>query len=425
MSGRTLIVLVVAAAVVGVGASVVVRRQRAATAPIPTPERLFEGLGAKVNDVALLTIEKGGEELRISRTPEGEWGLAERGGYPVEFEKVKGTIVGVADLRPVEAKTSRPELYSKIGVQDPGEGEAPAASEPAAPGADSEPTLVTLRDAQGEVLASVILGNQKPVGGGGGASSVYVRRTGEAQSWLAEGLVEAPTGVTGWVEPQIVNIGQDRIGSASVTHPDGSVLAIRRDAPAVANFTVEGVPEGRELKSETAANSLASGLAYLSLEDVVPAERIDFGGAGTPGRVGAFRTFDGLVVTVRTVEIDGKTWAMFEAVVADPPPASVPTEPVPAMPEGTSQEGTEAGETPPAPLLAPSPSDAVKAEAEELNAKLGKWAFAIPSYKAQTLAMTLEGVLKETGEPPAPVEPGMVGPQPEGAPLAPWERPGG
>jgi hypothetical protein len=246
----------------------------------------------------------------------------------------------------------------------------------------------------------VIVGTQRF----GPPAQVFVRRVGETQSWLAAGQVDVPREVMGWIERQVLNIPRDRVRSVIVTHPDGESVIVSRASAAENGFTVSGVPDGRELTSPTAGDQFASWIQYVNVDDVSPTGRADL---TEPGATAAFTMFDGLVIVAETMTAAGQTWVRFEASVdesvrpAPPPPAPAPAE----------------GEQPAPPPAGPTvkPLEEVRTEAEELNKKVGAWAYQVPDYKATTLRTRLEGLLKPVPQPaavPAAGDPAMAPPVP-------------
>lgn len=399
MKTKTVLALLAITVVVAV-AALLLNRNDTSNSSNGVPATLFPDLNAKVNDVASIEVKRPGENFTIQRTATG-WGLTSKGGFPVQLEQVKGAVVGIAALKPIEPKTSNPELYAKIGVQEPGDkapapDAAPAASPDETP--PTQPTLITLKDDKGATLASVILGTQK----WGNTPSIFVRKEGDKQSWLAEGRLEVPTDPMQWIERQVLNIPRDRIKSVSIVHPsDGSELEVARDTSA-ASFVVSNIPPGRELTAPTAPEQVVTGVQYLNIDDVVPLDQVSF---ADPTAVAVYRTFDGLIITARTVKKDNKDWINLS--FSFDPSAAPPT---PATPEPTPPVTPEAKPPEPAKPAAKSP-DEVKKESEDLSAKLSKWAFAVPDYKAKNLVATMDSLLKPPPA-PTPAAPATVSPTP-------------
>ncbi|MEX2217603.1 MAG: DUF4340 domain-containing protein [Phycisphaerales bacterium] len=396
--GALIGLVVVAGAGAALTAVVVWPRDRAESA-LAGGAPAVAGLAERVNDVALVEVRTGTGQFSVRRTAANTWEATEKGGYPVQFEKVKQVVVGLSQLRLAEQKTSRPDLYPKLGVQDPG-GEVPEG--------ERGPTLVTLKDAQGQPLASIIIGNSK----WDSKPGVYIRRAGEAPSWLASGQLEIPPQVVAWMDAKLLEVPRDRVKSVTVTHADGHVLEINREKPTDTSFVVKDVPAGKELRSPTAGDPLGAGISSLHFDDVAPAAELKTEGEGAarPRWTADFRTFDGLVLVIQTFDRDGKVWAKLVAAF-DEVLASAPLENRPAALKSMED---------------------VRTEAESLNARLSPWAFVLPEWKATALGVTMTSLLKDTPPampasmegtqplemPPIPQGPGMQPPVPPAPPGA-------
>ena len=118
MKTRSLIVLAVVAVVVIAGAVFAVRDRESGTRHRVVGEPLFPGLIESVNSVASVEVTQGEDRYTIVR--DGDvWGLAEKGGYPAQFDMVKKTIVGVAEIALVEAKTSKRDRLAELYLAEP------------------------------------------------------------------------------------------------------------------------------------------------------------------------------------------------------------------------------------------------------------------------------------------------------------------
>src|SRR5437016_3885161 len=91
----------------------------------------------------------------------------------------------------------------------------------------------------GQVVLAGLGGKRRPDRLGSGADGLYIRRPGDAQSWLALGSVELPAETKDWLDRKIVSIAPSRIGTVTLTHPDGSTLVLKRDKED-GKFAVEG-----------------------------------------------------------------------------------------------------------------------------------------------------------------------------------------
>lgn len=368
MNAKTLTVVGLAAAVL-FGAALYLSSGSDAKSPAATVGgKLFPELSGHVNDVVEVALVDAGTAFSV-RKEGASWGAADKGGYPVDFDKVKALVLGVAEFTVVEPMTKNPEFHAKMGVEDPS-------------GAGATSRRVTLKDAAGKVLADVIVGKAKATQGMTSKPSLYARRSGEDQVFEVTGSVNVGGDAAGWLNRQVSEVKSSRVKRAVITHPDGEVLTVSKAEQTQQDFTVEHLPEGKELSWGGVANGIPSALEFMSLDDVQRAEGFDLNGA----TVTDYECFDGLVVTARSVERDGKTWITLSARV-DEALRVQPAGPVAPLPEGTDP----AAEPKPPELKA---LDLVQKEAEELNTKWSPWAFNVPGYNATNLRKRMKDLLK-------------------------------
>jgi len=381
------------AVVAAASAAVMMRSPSEATAG--TKVLLFEDLPA--NDVTTLQVVDADGSLTVDKVDEA-WTLVERGGYPVDVDKVKQAVLGLSQLLIEEPKTSLPENFSKLGVAEPGT-------------ADSTATKVTLKDASGTIVAAAILGESKFRRG---SQALYVRREGENQVYLCEGRLQIDARPTSWIERDLLRLEGDRVASVRVAHPDGEEVLIGRDPDNAEQFLVENIPPGREQKFAGVANSLGTALNYLSLEDVAPAAEVDF--SAEPLAQTTFRCKDGLVLQAQTARFEEGTWLRLGASYEEPPEAIGPSPDEPAA--EVADEAASDAEDEQVPIVeaeaaeeaeaeaeedTPDPA-AVQAEADAFNELWSRWAYKIQDYKGEVLARHLEALLLELpAEEPVPV----------------------
>lgn len=357
MKTRSILLLTLAAAG-ALALALFLTRARSGT-PASQPAALYPDLSAAGPRVARITLRKAGADTVLERRGE-TWVVAGKGGYPADPDKVFALLRGLASARIMEPRTAKPDLYARLGVEDPEAAEATS-------------TLVRLDDAgtPATSLAAVIVGKRDAAPSE--SPRFFARRFGENQAYLVEGDLTPSHAPLDWVVKNIAEIRNERVREVIVRQPSIEPLRISRTRAEEQTFALDGLPEGREPRDEYVLTRLAWALSFITFDDVAPAATIDTGvdGAG----VTEFRGFDGLLITVRHVQKDGKDWislvAGFEA-----PPALPPAE----------------EEAAPAPVTAPTPE--LKAEIEALNAKWGPWVFQIPDYKATVLGTKMEDLLK-------------------------------
>lgn len=373
MNNRALAIVAALAAVLVVLALV---GQNRAPAPSLSGSTLLPGLDAALNDVDEVTLVGAGNETiaSILRSERG-WTVPEKGGYAADTAKIRDALLALAEARVVEEKTSNPEFYDRLGVE-------PVESD------SSAGTAVTIRYGE-EAFPTVILGDVE------GTSQRYARRADEARSLLIDRDPELPRSAPQWLQTGILDLRSDRISEVTIEHADGERLRIFKDEPGQTNYSVDGVPDGRELQYAGVANVTGNVLRELALEDVEPAAA----DGSEPSVTTRFQTFNGLVVMARGYERGEENWLEFEAGVSAEPVDGPSVEsvsedsgetadtPVPAADGGAvadpDAQGADAGNDGADPA----------AEAEAINSTVAGWRYRIPAYKYEQMTRRIEDLL--------------------------------
>ncbi len=297
-------------------------------------QRAVPALGPKLSDLAWIRLSHGPTKANFAQIG-GRWSVVEKGNYPAAAGKVKQMLLALADLRLVEAKTERPELFARLALDDPSNGKS---------------TQVTLQDRTGATVAELIVGKRRYDRLGGGNDAVYVRRPGEDRAWLAGGSLDLAGDVISWLDRRIVDIPDKRIASVKFTGEDGATLTLSRTAPEE-DFTVVDAPPDTHFKAPPLIAELAAALENFDLEDVKPAAELPVPDRGVA--TASFTTFDGLTVEVFVFERDNANWAAFDA----------------------------------------SGSGASEAEGKAITARAARWTYAIPAGKAKRLRTKLSDLI--------------------------------
>jgi hypothetical protein len=285
---------------IATSAAVWVTLQQPAAGPVQIgDEPAFPALRERPDAVAKITIASPTGGFTLARAGD-RWVAADRYDYPVAAAKLRELIVQLSDMRLIEAKTSRPDRYARLEVEDVAEG--------------ASSRLIRLEDAEGTVLAEAIVGKQRQRLTGAESSGTYLRRPGEAQSWLASGGIELDEQVQDWLEEEIIALDGERVRRLEVSPPSGDSYAVVRDGPE-AELRLDGLAEGERLKQDANLNQLLGALARVQLEDVRPLGEVDWPAEQHTVRVA---TFDGVELTLQLATLHDQHWLRFDAVSAAP-----------------------------------------------------------------------------------------------------------
>lgn len=193
-------------------------------------EPLFPGLIEKLNDVEVVSVEHGGRTLTFLKDETGGWSLMEENGYPADKERIRNALIGLAHLEKIEPKTSLPEFYPDLHVEDNSTENA-------------QSHLITLLKKDGQQITGLLVG-KKINGITWNGQGYFVRFPNEAQSWLVRGNIDVTGGSHSWMATRILPLTAGRAGTITVI--DGSKTregVYKRTDPALPilpSFTSDG-----------------------------------------------------------------------------------------------------------------------------------------------------------------------------------------
>ncbi len=320
-------------------AVVAVWQQASSLAPKFEQRPFFPGLGdrlAQLGEIAI-TSKSGTFHVRLNQ---GRWVIPEKGGYPADPAQVRSVAVGMAELTTLEPKTSNPEMLNFVGLGAPDKG--------------GNGVQLVLNDAMGKPMADILVGQPQGAADELGRTGVYVRKVSENQTWLARGSLTPKPNATDWVDKNVINIARDRIKGASVTPPTGPAYNLSRDNKEQMDFKLLDLPAGRQLSFEGSPDGVGSAILGFDFDDISKADELDFSKAAQS----VTHTFDGLDVTVKVLTKGADHWATISAAGANP---------------------------------------MTQAEATQINARVGGWAFKLQASKADQFVATRETLLKPVG----------------------------
>jgi hypothetical protein len=323
--------------------------------------RLLPGLQDQVNQLDWLRITgPGGAVVATLSRGEGYWRVDEAGGYRADWQQLKTLLADLARAEIVERKTDNPEYYDRLGVADVTQ-------------AGAAGLMIEFREDGG--LPAVIVGNRSE-----GRDGHYVRLRDTAQSVLVDRSLEVPADRMSWLEQDIVHVAESEVVEVDVLHADGERVVARKISADDENFALQDIPEGREIQSAWSVNSLANGLASLTLEAVLPDSDIDWAGATRFGLV----TADGLRVDADLVAIESAAGGESEAAAAEHWLRLQAS-----LYETAVESAVEAPE---------EGAGAARERAASINQRVAGWAYRIPKYKYDSMSKRMEQLLKAPGD---------------------------
>jgi hypothetical protein len=366
---------------------------------------LLPDLTEQVNQVSGLRLSGAGGELlwEISRQDE-QWTMDSRGGYPVDFTRVRELLLKLARAQKLEPKTSNPSLYERLGVQDIGEAEA-------------EGLLLEVQGTNPPI--ALIVGRANATSDGN-----FVRPSGEAQSWLVDVALPIQREPVQWLQRELAKVPVSRVLRVEILHAGGNrVELVRNDEPG-SDFKVGNLPRGREQGFSYMADAAGALLSDLRFDDVMPSSELPLPDDEGEISRARFELEDGLVYRIDSWRDEEKTFVQiaveldearaaesiaavqaqlqeaFEArqTAAD---AAAPADAAVAAGEtpGEATDATEIAPAPPAAVSDPQGDAAnrlaqLRKEMSEANTRFAGWSYTLPSQQATNFNRKHEAYLK-------------------------------
>ena len=257
---------------------------------------LAPNLAAQASRIARIEIKQGEKSLTLARDTDA-WTLADRGGYPVKADAVRALLVKLAQAELVESKTSNKERYAQLELEDP------AAK-------DAKSRLLRVLDDKSAAIVETIVGKKRFDAFGASKGGTYVRKPGDAQTWLSNADLDVSVAVRDWVQPGVLDLGAAKIAKVTIEIPGEEPLVIARDEKDPGKHALAGIPEGKKLKEGAGIDGIVRAVGSIELEDVrKPAAAPPGGEVG----VAKIEADGGLAVTLRLRKEGEDYWLALEA----------------------------------------------------------------------------------------------------------------
>jgi len=368
MTGHRNLIILGAAALLSIVLAAVVLIERTAEGRSHfVPTEFLPGFADNVKNAASIHVASHGNEFDVAYSG-GRWVLPGHGNYPADFDQVRHTLIGLAALQSVAPKTDRADWLHYVNLDSPPQGNG---------------TEFIVKNAAGQTLASLITGTTEQLGDPNGTIGLFVRHTGDNQTYLARSVFIPAGDLLSWINNSVIDLGAARIQQVTVTPPRGAGYTVTRAKDSDLKFNLANPPKSG-LPNQQLMDAIPYAVGSFSLEDVGPVASVDFSAASHAVAKG----FDGLVITVDIAPKGKDLWGRLTASTA--------------------------------PRAGP---DAVK-DAGQINAKVSGWAYKIPAEKGKALIADLATIMTPVAPPPEQGGmPGMPGAMPPGMEMGPGATP--
>lgn len=247
--------------------------------------RIFPGLDKAQANVASLQLRGAGNRALVTlERRDGSWRVSERAGWPADAGRISQYLFVLSQARRMEAKTSDPKLYARLGVE-------PISA------VDAKGLELTLSGTG--VSSRLLIGNAHPR-----LEGYYVRMDGEAAAWLTDLPVYFDPDPRVWLDRRLVDIPLARIGRVRISGGSERPFSLshRED-----RFRLDDAPSAA-MRDSYQGDAVASALDQLHFEDL----------AADAGDTPAIRTLDyvtveGLLLQVQALRDGEQLWIRMQA----------------------------------------------------------------------------------------------------------------
>ncbi|MBI3881557.1 MAG: DUF4340 domain-containing protein [Verrucomicrobia bacterium] len=219
-----------------------------------------------VNAVAQITIKQSAGEVNLAKQGD-QWRVRERSDYPANFADLSESLRQLADLKFVQHETVGASFLPRLELTAPGQGTNGASG-----------TLVELKDKDGKLLKSVLLGKKNfkksarddGMGGEGFANGRYVMANGDPKQigLVSDALAKLEAKPENWIAKDFLKLEGIR-SVAIVTANETNWSRLSRTNAAATEWVLENAKPGEKL-DQNKVSGLGSFLGFGGFNDVKP-----------------------------------------------------------------------------------------------------------------------------------------------------------
>jgi hypothetical protein len=322
---------------------------------------MFPQLAERMSDVTEVTVQARRYEMTLQRQGE-QWVATDRGGYPVRAGPINQLLTAMAQVTEFEPRTDKPERYAELDVAGP-------EADP-----DGEDMHFIAKTSDGTVVADAVVG--APSRSIGNRSGTFIRRSDEAETWLAAGAVFFPNFLPEWFDP-LFSIPGPEVGRVTIWRGQDMLFDASKISFETGDYEIDFLaPEYQQPRVEAEDNAirnLAQAIVSTTFEDAVPRDQVT---VPADARKIQFQTRAGLILGITLVPDGDRTLVLYD---------------ISAVPGSTAE-----------------------ADAAAMRERTYPWAFALPANRIITLSRDVAQLVRV---PPEPQQ--GIGPNQTPAPLGP------
>ncbi len=288
--------LLIGIAVLSIGViAFFILQDRTSTSNLPDHGLLFPELVDQINDVTTISVRTNQSELSVIHENEA-WRVKELEFYPARFSLVQNFLIGMSQLRKLEAKTENPDKHAALDLVGIEIMESPTIK-------------ITLLSADSEILADLYIGKQKSSRRNPHLYEYYVREPNQDQTWLSESSQLIFSKPFDWLDSEIVDLDENRVREVQIMSHNTTPIRVYKSSGMDKNYQLTNVPDRHKIRYQYSINDIGEVFRDLQFEDVKKSA-----GWVTRATVTA-KTFDGLEVIAKLGSGELRDYAVFSTDV--------------------------------------------------------------------------------------------------------------
>lgn len=377
MKGKNLLILIVAAAALTTIAVFTSRDTSNQETHAVIGKQVFPEL--PINDISRIVIKKGSSSITLNRL-EDKWICPNKYNYPVEFDKVKQTVLQLADLKIGQKMMVNDDQRSKMGMKG---------SEP-----DNTGTILELLGDGNDIKARLLIGETRQSvaqaghsGFGGYPDGTFISPDlGSTVYLVKDAFYNVTAEAKGWLITELLDVSPSDIRRITIKNLDPKPLVFVSNEKG--EITLEGLAENEECNTST-LSSIKSALSSLHLDDIADPALTDQQLGMDKAIIYEAETANGGIYSVKIGAAPEANASKYVRISVGLKPeekkdvaenkTAVTDEEKKAAEEKENKARTEREE--------------LEKQIKALNDKVSKWTYMIALYKTDNMACTRENVV--------------------------------
>ncbi len=368
MKRKQIIILLIAAVALG-GVAYLTSLKNATPSPTQMGKWLLPGLS--INDIAAIRMTSKGSTTTLNASKDG-WGVESKHGYPANYEKLHRAVIGLADIK----------IAHEISVTD---------AQKADMNITEASDRVQFLDAKETVLGDIILGDlrtreaapENPYGGY--PNGRFISTDGGKSVVVISETLEAFSGATpnSWLDTDLLSVPGTEVTSIRISGNKRQPISFARN-PEDDKWVPTDLVQGETL-STNMSPTVQDALNYLQLADVADPSLTDKQLGMDDPVVFESMTKNGVLYVVKLGGSPKNSEDRYARISASYIGNAQAVDTPMTVAEDAAARKAIVAET-----------NKARADAEIINARLEKWTYIIPSYKADSMTKLREDYIDGT-----------------------------